>query len=94
MSAIRQFSRREPLLAIRVVGAIVALGCWAATRYLGLSLDTDEVLILVLGALGTDTLASHESVYSPESVDRLTGQAYDLGQRDVLPISHTETDIG
>lgn len=65
MTALRAWAKREPILAIRLVGALAALIVWAGTRWLDVNLDTSTIVAIASLALGLDTLVSHESVVSP-----------------------------
>jgi hypothetical protein len=81
MRALRAWARREPILAIRLAGALVALAGWLANKYLGVTLDTDELMVLAGLALLGDTYVTREAVYAPSTVDRLQAEAHAAGER-------------
>lgn len=90
---LRQWARREPVLAVRLVGTIAALSAWVATRYLNVTLDVDELVLLATLALGLDTLVTREGVYTPATVDRLQAEAHAAGEQAALRAgTHTHQD--
>ncbi len=77
LAALRSWARREPVLAIRTVQVAVTLVAWAVTRWLDFNLDEQAILAYAGLLLGLDTLVTHESVYSPATVERERAVAAD-----------------